>query len=133
MDVNCGTLPSPPSSLCAPYPSLFPPPPSPSELGFYSHHSAFPFIAAAAASSNHSGMIFNYFSFIIRLITCFSYVLMISLDHQNKMADYLKNWPFYSNDFIRSYEIVRNQKSSDRSKCTNYVSNLPRFGSLLQK
>merc|ERR1719278_107498 len=55
MDVNCGTLPSPPSSLCAPYPSLFPPPPSPSDLGFYSaaaaHHSAFPFMAAAAASS----------------------------------------------------------------------------------
>ena len=68
MDVNCGTLPSPPSSLCAPYPSLFPPPPSPSELGFYSHHSAFPFIAAAAASSNHSGMIFNYFSFIIAFL-----------------------------------------------------------------
>ena len=68
-----------------------------------------------------------------RSITCFSYILMISLDHQNKMVDYLKNWPFYSNDFIRSYEIVRNQKSSDRSKCTNYVSNLPRFGSLLQK
>ena len=56
MDVNCGTLPSPPTSLCPPYPSLFPPP-SPSDLGFYSaaaaHHSAFPFIAAAASSAGN--------------------------------------------------------------------------------
>ena len=56
MDVNCGTIPSPPMSLCPPYPSLFPPPPSPSELGFYSaaaaaHHSAFPFLAAATAAN----------------------------------------------------------------------------------
>ena len=55
MDVNCGTLPSPPTSLCPPYPSMFHHPPSPSDLGFYSaaaaHHSAFPFMAAAAASS----------------------------------------------------------------------------------
>ena len=59
MDVNCGTLPSPPTSLCPPYPSLFPHPPSPTDLGFYSaaaaHHSAFPFIAAAAASSAAAG------------------------------------------------------------------------------
>lgn len=34
MDVNCGTLPSPPTSLCPSYPSLFPP--SPSEMGFFS-------------------------------------------------------------------------------------------------
>ena len=40
--------------------------------------------------------------------TCFSYVLMIlSLDRQNKMADYYINRPFCSDDFIRSYEIVR--------------------------
>ena len=55
MDVNCGTLPSPPTSLCPPYPSMFHHPPSPSDLGFYSaaaaHHSAFPFMAAAAASA----------------------------------------------------------------------------------
>ena len=44
-----------------------------------------------------------------RPITCFSYVLMISLDHQNKMADYLINWPFCSDDFIRSYKIIRSQ------------------------
>ena len=63
MDVNCGTLPSPPSSLCPPYgPALFPPPPSPSDLGFYSaHHSPFPsFIAqaaqAASAASNSSNV-----------------------------------------------------------------------------
>ena len=59
MDVNCGTLPSPPSSLCPPYgPALFPP--SPSDLGFYSaHHSPFPsFItqAAQAASANPSNV-----------------------------------------------------------------------------
>ena len=55
MDVNCGTLPSPPSSLCPPYgPALFPPPPSPSELGFYSAHHLSPFIAAAQAASNSS-------------------------------------------------------------------------------
>ena len=53
MDVNCGTLPSPPSSLCPPYgPALFPPPPSPSELGFYSAHHLSPFLAAAQAASN---------------------------------------------------------------------------------
>ena len=48
---------------------------------------------------------------IIRLITCFSYVLMISLDHQDKMANYLIDWPFCSDNFIRSYEIIRSQKS----------------------
>ena len=35
---------------------------------------------------------------IIRLITCFSYSLMISLDCKNKMADCLINWPFSSDD-----------------------------------
>ena len=47
----------------------------------------------------------------IRLITCLSYVLMISLECLNKMADYLVNWPFCSDDFIRSYEIIRSQNS----------------------
>ena len=48
---------------------------------------------------------------IIKPITCFSYVLMISLDHQNKMTNYLINPPFCSDDFIRSYKIIRSQKS----------------------
>ena len=48
----------------------------------------------------------------IRLITCFSSVMMISLDHENKMGDYLiNNQPFCSDDSIRSYRIVRSQKS----------------------
>ena len=47
------------------------------------------------------------YKLLFRLITCFSYILMISLDHQNKMADYLINPPFCSDDFIRSYKIVR--------------------------
>ena len=47
------------------------------------------------------------YKLLFRLITCFSYILMISLDHQNKMADYLINWPFCSDDFIRSYKIIR--------------------------
>ena len=46
-----------------------------------------------------------------RPITCFSYVLMISLDCQNKMADKSINPPFCSDDFIISYEIIRSQKS----------------------
>ena len=45
--------------------------------------------------------------------TFLSYVLMISLDCQNKMADYLINRPFCSDDFIISYEIFL--------KCTTYV------------
>ena len=32
--------------------------------------------------------------YLIGLITCFSYILMISLDHWNKMVDYLINSPF---------------------------------------
>ena len=40
---------------------------------------------------------------LIRSITCFSYIMMISLDQQIKMADYLINRPFCSDDFIRSY------------------------------
>ena len=47
------------------------------------------------------------YKLLFRLITCFSYILMISLDHQNKMADYLINQPFCSDDFIRSYKIIR--------------------------
>ena len=47
------------------------------------------------------------YKLLFRLITCFSYILMISLDHQNKMADYLINRPFCSDDFIRSYKIIR--------------------------
>ena len=34
---------------------------------------------------------------------------MISLECYNKMADYLVNQPFYSDDFIRSYEIIRSK------------------------
>jgi hypothetical protein len=49
MDVNCGTLPSPPSNLCGPYPALFPA--SPSDLGFYSHHQFPNFISSSAAGS----------------------------------------------------------------------------------
>ena len=37
-------------------------------------------------------------------MNCFSYVLMISLDPWNKMADYLINQPFCSDDFISSYK-----------------------------
>ena len=35
-----------------------------------------------------------------RVITCFSYICMISLDHYNKMADYLINLPFCSDDSL---------------------------------
>ena len=41
---------------------------------------------------------------IRRSITYFSYVLMILLDCQNKMPDYLINQPFCSDDFIRSWK-----------------------------
>ena len=53
--------------------------------------------------------IFNIFLWHkwIRLITCFSYILMISLDCWNKMADCLINQPICSNDFNRSYKIIR--------------------------
>ena len=44
---------------------------------------------------------------IYRSISCYSYVLMISLERYNKMEDYLINQPFCSDDFIRSYKIVR--------------------------
>ena len=54
------------------------------------------------------------YKLLFRLITCFSYILMISLDHQNKMADYLINRPFCSYDFTRSYKIIR--KAGDQSK-----------------
>ena len=43
---------------------------------------------------------------------------MKSLDYQNKTADYLINRPFCSDDFIRSYKIVR--KAGDRSKCVTF-------------
>ena len=49
--------------------------------------------------------------YIYRPITCFSYILMLSLDHQNKMANYLINWTLCSDDFIRSYKNIRSQKS----------------------
>jgi hypothetical protein len=49
LDVNCGTLPSPPSSMCPTYPSLFPQ--SPSDLGYYGPHSPFPFFSMAPPSS----------------------------------------------------------------------------------
>ena len=52
-----------------------------------------------------------YVYYIIRLITCFAYTLMISLNCWNKMADYIINRPFCYDDFIRSYEIVRSLKS----------------------
>ena len=96
MDVNCGTLPSPPNSLCGPYPSLFPPPPSPSELGFYSHHSAFPFIAAAAASSNHSGMFCNYY--------CIFYISIRNLRHfpMPTLPEFLKFMHFFPDACIFS-------------------------------
>ena len=53
----------------------------------------------------------QHFMESLRLITCFSYILMISLDCKNKMADCLINWPFCSDNFIRSYEIIRSWKS----------------------
>ena len=49
----------------------------------------------------------QHFMESLGLITCFSYILMISLDCNYKMADCLINWPFCSDDFIRSYEIIR--------------------------
>ena len=49
----------------------------------------------------------NILIITIRSISCYSYILMISLEHQNKMADYLINWPFCSDDFNRSYKIIR--------------------------
>ena len=45
-----------------------------------------------------------YLLYLFRLITCFSYILMISLDHQNKMTDYLINQPFCSDDLMISSE-----------------------------
>ena len=57
------------------------------------------------------GFCFHIQANIVRPITCFSYILMISIDRQNKMANYLINPPFHSDDFIRCYEIIRNQKS----------------------
>ena len=50
-------------------------------------------------------------TYIISSFTCFSYVLMILLDCQNKMADYYINRPFCSDDFIRSYEIFMKDKN----------------------
>ena len=44
---------------------------------------------------------------IYKLITYFSYILMILLDRLYKMANYYINQPFCSDDFIRSYEIIR--------------------------
>lgn len=55
MDVNCGTVPSPPTSgMCPPYPPpphLFPPSSS-SDLGFYpgAHHHSFPFFSLGGPS-----------------------------------------------------------------------------------
>ena len=47
------------------------------------------------------------FAMYYRPITCFSYILLISLDHSNKIADSLINWPFCSDDFITSYKFIR--------------------------
>ena len=48
---------------------------------------------------------------VIQTNHCYSYVLMISLDHQNKMTDYFIYQPLCSDDFIRSDEIIRSQNS----------------------
>jgi hypothetical protein len=59
MDVNCGTLPSPPGGPCPfPYPSLFPP--SPSEVGFYgaavaAAQAGFPFFASGGGHHHPGG------------------------------------------------------------------------------
>ena len=58
MDVNCGTLPSPPGGICPPYPPpLFPSSTSPSDLGFYTGHphTSFPFFSIAALDPTSAG------------------------------------------------------------------------------
>ena len=58
-------------------------------------------------SNNFSKRFPLSFSTIRSSIYCYSYVLFISY---YKMAHYLINRPFCSDDFIRSYEIIRSWK-----------------------
>ena len=71
------------------------------------------FIKEGNKQSDSIEKTFQQLTLIHRPITCYSYVLMILLDHYNKIPDYYINGPFCYDDSIDFMKLSEARKAVD--------------------